>query len=168
VSQGARSAREYSSPACFLHELEPEVSGINTGVQIKRVYDAPAPSDGQRWLVDRLWPRGLRKEQAALDGWLKDVAPTPPLRKWFGHDPDRFKEFRKRYLAELKTRSSQIEALRERAKQGRLTLLYAARDPRINHALVLKEALEKGVAARRTVRSKRARKKTGPSMRAAR
>src|SRR5687768_15860368 len=100
VSQGERPAREYSSPACFLHELEPEVSGINTGgVQIKRVYDAPAPSDGQRLLVDRLWPRGLRKEQAALDGWLKDVAPSPTLRKWFGHEPERFAEFRKRYLA---------------------------------------------------------------------
>jgi uncharacterized protein YeaO (DUF488 family) len=145
------------------------VSGINArGVQIKRVYDAPEPSDGQRLLVDRLWPRGLRKEQAALDGWLRDVAPSPVLRKWFGHEPDRFQEFRKRYLAELRSRPSELADLRERAKHGRVTLLYAARDPQVNHAMVLKEALEKRGSAKRAVKSKRARKKTARRKRAAR
>ena len=107
---------------------------------IKRVYDKPQPSDGTRILVDRLWPRGISRRKAALDGWNKDVAPSPALRKWFGHKPERFPEFRKRYRAELKD-SPALKTLR--ATKGKLTLLYGAKDPRINHAIVLAAVLKR-------------------------
>jgi uncharacterized protein YeaO (DUF488 family) len=109
-------------------------------VSIKRVYDKPADTDGTRILVDRLWPRGVSKRKAALDGWNKDVAPSTDLRKWFGHKPERFVEFRKRYRAELKD-SPAITALR--ATKGKLTLLYGAKDPKINHAIVLAAMLRR-------------------------
>ena len=109
-------------------------------VTIKRVYEPPAPSDGSRILVDRLWPRGISKRKAALDGWAKDVAPSSGLRKWFGHRPERFQEFAKRYRAELKG----SEALKElRARKGKVTLVYGARDPKINHARVLAQILKR-------------------------
>jgi uncharacterized protein YeaO (DUF488 family) len=97
-------------------------------------------NDGTRILVDRLWPRGLSKKKAALDDWAKDAAPSPSLRKWFDHRPDRFIEFRKRYRAELKG-SATVKALR--ALPGKVTLLYGARDPKINHAVVLAAVLNK-------------------------
>jgi uncharacterized protein YeaO (DUF488 family) len=108
---------------------------------IKRIYEPVGPMDGQRVLVDRLWPRGVAKKKALLDRWLKDVAPSPALRVWFGHKPDRFTEFAKRYRLELKTNTSMAE-LRILGKAKHVTLLYAARDPNVNHALVLLGALQ--------------------------
>ncbi len=133
--------RAYSSPACFMHEMAP-VSTRTRGVQIKRVYDERSPSDGYRVLVDRLWPRGIRKEDAAIDDWLRDLAPSTELRKWFGHDPDRWREFRKRYRAELRRRTAPLKALRQRAAHQRVTLIYSARDTRLNQAAVIKEFIQ--------------------------
>lgn len=106
-------------------------------IRIRRVYDPPQAGDGARVLVDRLWPRGVRKAAAALDLWLKDAAPSPELRRWFGHDPARWTEFANRYQAELAARADAIEPLCELARTGPLTLLYGARDPIHNHAVVL-------------------------------
>jgi len=100
---------------------------------IKRAYDPPARGDGSRILVDRLWPRGISKRKAALDGWIKEVAPSPSLRKWFGHKPERFREFSKRYRAELKDNPAVAKL---RALKGKVTLIYGARDPAVNHAAV--------------------------------
>jgi len=112
-------------------------------VQIKRIYDEPAASDGMRVLVDRLWPRGVSKERAALDVWLKDIAPSPDLRVWFDHKPERFAEFSARYADEL-SHNPAVTTLEELAgKTSNLTLLYAAKDPAINHAVVLQEFLER-------------------------
>ena len=108
-------------------------------VAIKRVYEPSAPSDGSRILVDRLWPRGISKRKAALDGWAKEVAPSPGLRKWFGHKPERFQEFAKRYRAELKG-NPELKELR--ARKGKVTLVYGARDPKINHARILAKVLK--------------------------
>jgi len=129
-------SREYSSPACILHEFKP-------GVRIKRVYDDPAAGDGYRVLIDRLWPRGLSKRKAALDAWARDIAPSPALRKWFAHDPERYPEFRTRYRAELRAHPDDLDALRERARQQPVTLLYGARDPHFNHATVLREVIDR-------------------------
>jgi uncharacterized protein YeaO (DUF488 family) len=131
-----KKTREYSSPACTLHEFEP-------GVRIKRAYDDPAPTDGYRVLIDRLWPRGLSKKKAALDAWARDVAPSPALRKWFAHDPERFAEFSQRYRVELRAHREDLETLRERAKQQPVTLLYGAKDPEVNHATVLREVINR-------------------------
>ena len=95
-------------------------------VHLKRVYDAPSPHDGARVLVDRLWPRGVRKEAAKLDYWMKDVAPSPPLRRWFGHLPERFPEFRRQYRKELKG-NAEFDELRTLGKRNAVTLLYGAR-----------------------------------------
>jgi uncharacterized protein YeaO (DUF488 family) len=111
-----------------------------TRLSIKRVYDAPSDDDGLRILVDRLWPRGLRKEAARLDEWAKELAPSPALRKWFDHRPDRFEEFSRRYREELHNTPA-LAAARERFQKRRTTLLYGARDPLINHAAVLAELL---------------------------
>jgi uncharacterized protein YeaO (DUF488 family) len=108
-------------------------------VAIKRVYEPPSPKDGTRILVDRLWPRGVSKARAALDGWNKNVAPSPHLRKWFDHRPERFAEFAKRYRAEL-ARNPAVAELR--AVKGKVTLVYGARDPAINHAVVLAKLLK--------------------------
>lgn len=108
---------------------------------IKRVYDKPAKSDGARILVDRLWPRGISKKEAALDDWCKEVAPSAELRKWFGHDPERWAEFRRRYRAELKANAAAVGELRERIKARSATLLYAAHDADHNNAVVLAEYL---------------------------
>lgn len=111
-------------------------------VRIKRVYDEPEAADGYRVLVDRLWPRGLRKDTAELDEWLKEAAPSPGLRTWFGHDPERFAEFAERYRAELDG-SPALAGLRARCREHpTLTLLYAARDHVHNHAVVLRDVLE--------------------------
>jgi uncharacterized protein YeaO (DUF488 family) len=111
-------------------------------ITIKRVYDPPASKDGQRILVDRLWPRGLRKEAAALDLWAKELAPTTPLRQWFDHRPDRFTEFKRRYRDELKKNPVVADTLHHIGK-ARATLLYGAKDPAINHAVVLAAFLNK-------------------------
>lgn len=110
-------------------------------ITLKRAYEAPADSDGYRVLVDRLWPRGVRKELLDLDEWCKDIAPSTELREWFAHDPAKFDEFTVRYQAEL-AQSAVPAQLLERAKgSGNLTLVYAARDPHINHAVVLQNHL---------------------------
>lgn len=109
---------------------------------LKRVYDPPAKKDGFRILVDRLWPRGLKKEEARLDAWMKEVAPSPGLRKWFGHDPGRFKAFGKAYRVELEHSQAAEELLASLEKHSVVTLLYAAKDEEHNHGLVLKDFLE--------------------------
>ena len=111
-------------------------------LKTKRVYESAAASDGARFLVDRLWPRGIKKEELRLKAWLKDVAPSPELRKWFAHEPARWHEFQKRYRAELKANPDAWKPLLEAAKQGDVTLLYSARDTEHNSALLLKEFLE--------------------------
>lgn len=136
----------FSSPACYLHEFEAE-SALQAGVQIKRIHEARCAQDGFRVLVDRLWPRGISKERAALDEWRADLAPSTALRKWFAHDPRRWPEFRQRYRAELRAHAALLQPLRERAAQQRVTLLYAARDPRTNHALVLRNVLRAAAPA---------------------
>ena len=110
-------------------------------VKIKRVYDDPDPADGTRILVDRLWPRGLSKEKAALDDWMKDLAPTSALRTWFGHRPERWTEFQERYRAELRHNPA-VAALRQRIAAGTVTLLYGARDREHNQATVLADFLK--------------------------
>ena len=112
-------------------------------LKIKRVYVQPAKGDGKRILVDRLWPRGLTKEKASIDLWLKDIAPSTELRKWFGHDPDKWKEFKKRYHQELKNNKEQVSILYEQLKKRRVTLVYGAKDEQHNEALVLKEWLNR-------------------------
>ena len=113
-------------------------------IKIKRVYEAPAKSDGTRILVDRLWPRGLSKDKAAVDVWLKDIAPSGTLRKWFGHDPERWSEFQTRYRAELKKNDEAVLQLRELLRQGPVTLVYGARDEEHNDAVVLSRFLSAG------------------------
>jgi uncharacterized protein YeaO (DUF488 family) len=110
--------------------------------KIKRVYDAPDAEDGIRFLVDRLWPRGIRKEALANVQWLRDVAPSPELRKWFGHDPARWSEFRIRYRRELENHPAGWAPLLDTITKDNVTLLFAARDPERNQAAVLKELLE--------------------------
>ncbi|MCC6350483.1 MAG: DUF488 domain-containing protein [Candidatus Eisenbacteria bacterium] len=111
-------------------------------VLLKRAYEPPAASDGKRILVDRLWPRGIAKAKAKIDLWLKDVAPSTGLRKWFGHDPERWAEFRKRYRAELRN-SPALAELKSLARRSRITLIYAARDEVHNEALLLKQILDR-------------------------
>lgn len=109
--------------------------------QVKRIYEASADDDGYRVLVDRLWPRGVSKEQAQLDEWLKEIAPSTELRKWFDHDADKFDEFTERYKSELTDREKAVNHLLEMATEQPVTLLYAAKDEDHNHAKVLKEFL---------------------------
>jgi uncharacterized protein YeaO (DUF488 family) len=112
-------------------------------VQLRRIYDPPSADDGVRVLVDRLWPRGLSKAEAAIDRWMKDVAPSAELRTWFGHEPDRWPEFRTRYIAELRQNPA-VDELRELVRDGRVTLLFGARDAEHNNAVVLREVLLQG------------------------
>lgn len=112
-------------------------------IRIKRVYDDPGDDDGLRVLVDRLWPRGLKKADTHIDLWAKDLAPTAPLRKWFAHDASRFSEFRSRYLDELEARRDAARELREQAAGRTITLLFAARDLSCNHAVVLRDFMLK-------------------------
>jgi uncharacterized protein YeaO (DUF488 family) len=118
------------------------------GFEIKRVYEPARPSDGKRILVDRLWPRGESKARAALDDWMKDVAPTPELRTWFGHKKERFAQFKVRYRDELAANPA-AAALRTLGKRSHVTLLYGATDPTVNHAVVLKAFLERPTAKKR-------------------
>jgi uncharacterized protein YeaO (DUF488 family) len=111
-------------------------------IRLKRAYEKPSPDDGKRILVERLWPRGLTKKRAAVDLWLKDVAPSTDLRKWFAHDPARWKQFQTRYRHELRQKKDSIQSLKDEAKQRTVTLVYAARDEAHNGALVLKRFLE--------------------------
>ena len=111
-------------------------------LRLKRVYEPPAQDDGIRILVDRLWPRGLKKEDAAIDLWLKEIAPSAELRQWFKHDPEKWPEFRRRYVAELGNRKDEVETLLQQAAKNRVTLLFAAKDETHNQAVVLKEFIE--------------------------
>ena len=111
-------------------------------IKLKRAYEEPSRDDGSRILVERLWPRGLSKERASLDLWLKDVAPSPALRKWFAHDLAKWEQFQKRYWKELEGKDEDVQLLKQKGKQGTVTLIYAARDEEHNSALVLKQFLE--------------------------
>lgn len=117
-------------------------NGIKAGnIRLKRAYEPPANGDGRRMLVDRLWPRGVSKADAAIDEWVKEIAPSTKLRKWFGHDPDRWNEFRMRYALEVREQSEQLAELRRLARKGLLTLVYSARDEAHNDAVALRQIL---------------------------
>jgi uncharacterized protein YeaO (DUF488 family) len=110
-------------------------------IRLKRAYEAPAPDDGTRILIDRLWPRGVKKVDAAIDEWMKEIAPSTELRKWFGHDPGRWEEFRRRYQAEIRQHTDEFDRLRTLVQRGRITLVFSARDEAHNDAMVLKDLL---------------------------
>jgi uncharacterized protein YeaO (DUF488 family) len=130
-------------------------------IQLKRVYEPPEKHDGVRLLVERLWPRGLTKEKARIDEWFKDVAPSPELRKWYGHDPAKWEAFRKRYLDELRGNPEAVVRLRKRVKDEPVTFVYAAKDKEHNSALLLKESLEgKSNATKNEILIKKRRKGT--------
>jgi uncharacterized protein YeaO (DUF488 family) len=112
-------------------------------IRVKRVYDPPARADGTRILIDRVWPRGLSKQAVAADEWLKAVAPSTALRRWFGHDPEKWTEFRRRYAAELGKQDEAVARLRALARRGTVTLVYGARDTAHNNAVALKAYLER-------------------------
>ena len=114
----------------------------NYRFRIKRAYELPDEHDGRRILVDRLWPRGLTKEKASIDLWLKDIAPSTELRKWFGHNSDRWEEFKERYSAELKGNSEQIQLLKQELDKGIVTLVYGAKDEKHNQAVLILENSE--------------------------
>jgi uncharacterized protein YeaO (DUF488 family) len=111
-------------------------------IRLKRAYEPVSPADGKRILVERLWPRGVRKEQVALDEWLKDIAPSQELRRWFAHDPAKWAEFERRYLQELEGNPEQVAYLEQIVSQGPVTFVYAARDEQHNSALILKRYIE--------------------------
>lgn len=111
-------------------------------VKLKRIYETPEESDGTRYLVEKFWPRGVKKESLSMDGWLKEVAPSDPLRKWFGHDPVKWEEFKERYFTELRENRKVLQPLLDAARRGNVTLLYSAHDTLHNNALALKEFLE--------------------------
>jgi uncharacterized protein YeaO (DUF488 family) len=113
-------------------------------IKIKRVYEEANKEDGKRILVDRLWPRGLPKAKAKVDAWLKDVSPSTELRKWFGHEPSRWEEFKRRYRTELEKNNKQLADLKQLTKTTAVTLVYSAKDEQHNGAVVLKEFLERG------------------------
>jgi uncharacterized protein YeaO (DUF488 family) len=112
-----------------------------SNIKLKRAYEPPASDDGTRILVDRLWPRGVSKSDAALDQWMKDIAPSTELRQWFGHDPERWEAFRRRYAEEVHENEELLDQLRSLAKKGIVTLVYGARDEEHNDAVVLRDVL---------------------------
>ena len=113
-------------------------------IRLKRVYDKASLEDGSRFLVERLWPRGVKKTALQIDAWLKDVAPSDALRRWFAHDPAKWNEFRRRYWEELRAHAEALAPLREAARHGTVTLVYSSRDEEHNNAVALKEYLEHG------------------------
>ena len=117
-------------------------------IHVKRIYEPPRPTDGHRLLVDRLWPRGISKERAALDAWMREVAPSSELRRWFGHEVLRWREFKRRYAIELGTRPDLVAEILSRARVGPVTLLYSARDPDHNQAVALAEYLAANTKSR--------------------
>jgi uncharacterized protein YeaO (DUF488 family) len=121
-------------------------------IRLKRAYEPASGEDGYRILVDRLWPRGVPKEQARLDGWEKELAPSSELREWFGHEPGRFPEFRRRYIDELRANAPRLTELRRRARTGTITLVYSAHDSEHNDAVVLAEVLRRGLPRQRRAR----------------
>jgi len=114
-------------------------------VRLKRAYEPASAKDGYRVLIDRLWPRGISKKQAKLDEWAKELAPSSQLREWFGHEPSRFPEFRRRYINELRADAPRLKELRRRARMSTLTLVYSAHDSEHNDAVVLAEVLRRGL-----------------------
>jgi uncharacterized protein YeaO (DUF488 family) len=112
-------------------------------IDLKRAYDPPAKSDGRRILVDRVWPRGIARDELRIEAWLKDLAPSAELRKWFGHDPAKWDEFKQRYARELEQRAHALEELLEQARAGQVTLVFGAKDVEHNNAVALKEHLER-------------------------
>jgi uncharacterized protein YeaO (DUF488 family) len=114
-------------------------------VRLKRAYEPASAKDGYRVLIDRLWPRGISKKQAKLDEWAKELAPSTQLREWFGHEPSRFPEFRRRYIDELRADVPRLKELRRRARMSTLTLVYSAHDSEHNDAVVLAEVLRRGL-----------------------
>ncbi|GJM41978.1 MAG: hypothetical protein DHS20C20_22600 [Ardenticatenaceae bacterium] len=116
-------------------------------IQLKRAYDKPEKADGRRFLVDRLWPRGVKKENLALSVWLKEVAPSNELRHWFGHDPQKWPDFQQRYRDELDAKPESIQPLLTAAQEGKIMLVYGARDTKHNDAVVLKAYLEEKLAS---------------------
>jgi uncharacterized protein YeaO (DUF488 family) len=124
-------------------------------IQIKRVYESPVKEDGARFLVERLWPRGMKKEALPMDGWCKEAAPSHDLRRWFGHDPAKWEEFKKRYRAELAKNRLAWLPLVEATRLGNLTLLYSARDPERNSAAILKSHIERTMAENLNRRTRR-------------
>jgi uncharacterized protein YeaO (DUF488 family) len=120
-------------------------------IQIKRVYDPPAKDDGKRFLVERLWPRGMKKEALHMVAWCKNTAPSAELRRWFGHDPAKWKEFQRQYQAELADDRAAWQPLLDAAKQGNITLLYSAHDTEHNNAVVLKSYLEERATEKRNI-----------------
>jgi uncharacterized protein YeaO (DUF488 family) len=118
---------------------------------LKRVYDKAAPEDGVRFLVERLWPRGIKKTDLRLDDWLKDVAPSNELRRWFAHDPNKWTEFQKRYFAELDRHPEACEPIRSAARHGRVTLIYSSHDAEHNNAVALMEYLSARMGKKRTI-----------------
>ena len=134
-----------SDPPSWWAGGEPSPPRRRIDVRLKRAYEPAAPADGYRVLVDRLWPRGVSRERARLDEWERELAPSAELRRWFGHDPDRFDEFRRRYVEELRVHRPQIARLRRRAREGTLTLVFAARDTEHNDAVVLAQVVRRGL-----------------------
>lgn len=128
-------------------------------IQTERVYEAKGTRDGKRFLVDRLWPRGMKKEAVKMDGWLKEVAPSDALRHWFDHDPAKWKEFQRRYRAELSDKPENWEPLLDAARDGDVTLLFSAHDMEHNNAVVLKTLLEERLGKKSRAGSKKVRTK---------
>lgn len=120
-------------------------------IKIKRIYELPSSNDGLRILVDRLWPRGITKERAAIDYWYKEITPSNELRKWFGHKEENFNEFAKLYTEELKTQKDTLNKVRELSYKRPVTLIYAAKDPKINHAIILKQVLEETILFQKVI-----------------
>jgi uncharacterized protein YeaO (DUF488 family) len=114
-------------------------------IRLKRAYEPAAPGDGYRVLIDRLWPRGVSRQRAQLDCWAKELSPSAELRRWFGHEPERFEQFRRSYIEELHDQRPRLAALRRKAREGTLTLVYAAQDEQHNDAVVLAEVLRRGL-----------------------
>jgi uncharacterized protein YeaO (DUF488 family) len=111
-------------------------------IKLKRAYEQPSKDDGARYLVERLWPRGIKKTELPLDGWLKDVAPSPELRKWFAHDPEKWPQFRRRYFTELRAHEQSLQLLRKAARQGPVTLVFSSHDTEHNAAVALRDYLQ--------------------------
>ncbi len=112
-------------------------------IKIKRIYDPASPQDGKRIYIDRLWPRGMKKEEVKIDEWLKEISPSDDLRKWFGHDPSKYAEFKRRYTKELQKYSEILEKIKKEGKRKTVTLLFSAKDEEHNNATVMREILSK-------------------------
>jgi uncharacterized protein YeaO (DUF488 family) len=140
--KGHASTAELALIVFYMQQNDGRYWGDAMELKIKRVYEPPGESDGTRILIDRLWPRGLSKEKAAVDLWLKEIAPSTELRKWFDHDPDKWDEFQKRYRDELEENEEGVQRLRDEMKRGAVTLVYGAKDEEHNDAVALRNFFE--------------------------